>query len=35
MRESTEGEDLSVATLTALSIRGISLGLDIYAPDDE
>lgn len=35
MRESNEGEDLAVATLAALSNRGISLGLDIYAPDDE
>lgn len=35
MRESNEGEDLSPATLLALGTRGISLGLDIYAPDDE
>lgn len=35
MSESNEGEDLSAATLIALGSRGISLGLDIYAPDDE
>ena len=35
MRESNEGEDLTPATLVALGTRGISLGLDIYAPDIE
>ena len=35
MKESNEGEDLSPKTLIALGHRGLSLGLDIYAPDDE
>lgn len=35
MRESNEGEDLSPKTLISLGQRGLSLGLDIYAPDDE
>jgi hypothetical protein len=35
MRESNEGEDLSSKTLISLGQRGLSLGLDIYAPDDE
>jgi hypothetical protein len=35
MNESNEGEDISPATLVALGTRGITLGLDIYAPDDE
>jgi Domain of unknown function (DUF4279) len=34
MRESNEGEDLSSKTLISLGQRGLSLGLDIYAPDD-
>jgi Domain of unknown function (DUF4279) len=35
MGESNEGEDLSPKTLMALGSRGISLALDIYAPDAE
>ncbi len=35
MRESNEGEDLSPTTLSALGNRGISLALDIYAPDED
>lgn len=34
MAQTNEGTELRPATLTALGARGISLGLDIYAPRD-
>lgn len=33
MEDTNEGEDISSSTLLELAMRGISLGLDIYAPD--
>jgi hypothetical protein len=35
MNESNEGEDINPETLLLLGERGISLGLDIYAPDQD
>lgn len=35
MNESNEGEDINPETLAALGERGISLALDIYAPDND
>ena len=35
MQDSNEGSDLPPATLLALAERGITLGLDIYAPPDD
>jgi hypothetical protein len=35
MNETNEGEDISAETLLALGERGIALGLDIYAPDED
>jgi hypothetical protein len=34
MKETNEGEAIAPTTLTALGARGVSLGLDIYAPRD-
>ncbi|WP_158764367.1 hypothetical protein [Terricaulis silvestris] len=35
MLETNEGAEIAPATLMALGARGISLGVDIYAPGDD
>jgi hypothetical protein len=35
LNEANEGIILSPETLTAIGLRGLSLNMDIYGPDDE